>query len=477
MADILKISTPLVDKSPIAPTRQPDPSMPFNLSDVSRVIQTTDPSEILQQNTGFVPREEAPKILADLLKDPSVTVSLMKNIYMLEEVIKLLPANNTPLTEEIEQLFKQLMMSPGDIVDELNRQEQTTTLFKGDLFDMLRALLHQSEAQEKPEVATGIGVLLKALNASLSRQDALFSVSNNLLFIADSLGENSKLADKLFPLIAQLRTPDAATNFTELKDQVLHVLREIENSVLFTPQMEKILPLIVYNLSRFNDNNDFLPEALKFLVNMMDNETDKNSLIQKLEAYLDKYLAPGGAREARAAEQDSKVMDIISKIIGRETESDEIKLMSGDKLEKIVHSLLSSPCNFTPLLHFIVPVEYFDIRAFAEIWIDPNADEEAGQAGGDTASTTHLLIVFDVDSIGRFEAEIYVQEMRIAMNLLCPPAYVEEFQGIATPIRRALSTLGYTFEALNIDRLNQTHSLMDVFTDLPRKRTGIDVKI
>lgn len=477
MADILKISTPLVEKQPIQASRPvADPTTPFNLSDVSRVLQTTDPTEILQQNTGFVPHDEAPKILADLLKDPSVTVGLIKNIYMLQEIIKLLPANNTPLTQEIQQLFDALLVKPENIVDELGRQEQATTLFKGELFDQLRAILGQHP--EKPELATNIGVLLKGLNATISRRDALDSVANNLQFLANNLEPSQQLHEKLLQVIENLRLPEAPKNFIPLKAEVMELLVEVGNSVLFSPQMEKVVPLIIYNLSRFNDNDEFLPEALRLLLANMDGDTDKNQLVQKMQVYIDKYMPPEGARRARAAEQESQVMEVLTKIIGRQAKSDELQLLNGDKIEKIVHSLLSSPSNFTPLLHFIVPVIYQDLKAFAEIWIDPNAEDSSdAKRGGGAATATHMLLVFDVEGVGRFECEVFVQNTKIALNLLCPPAYLDAFKGIGPAIKQAISSTGYTFETIHIDRLERTHSLMDVFTDLPHKRTGIDVKV
>lgn len=476
MADILKISTPLVEKQPVMASRPvADPTIPFNLSDVSRVLQTTDPTEILQQNTGFIPREDAPKILADLLKDPAVTVSLIKNIYMLQEVIKLLPANNTPLTREIQQLFDSLLVQPEDIVPELRRQELSTTLFKGEFFDQLRELLGNN--LDKPEVATSIGVLLKGLNATISRRDALDSIANNLTFLSNSLQSSTQLSEKLQGLIETIRQPEATANFSEIKQQVMAVLVEVENSVLFNPQMEKTLPLIVYNLSRFNDNDEFLPEALRILLSNIDGDATKAALVQNLQQYIDKFMPPEGARKARAAEEESQVMEVLSKIIGRQARSEELQLLSGEKVERIIQSLLSSPSNFTPLLHFIVPVAYHDLKAFAEIWIDPNADEQPGSRGKGASSSTHMLLVFDVEGIGRFEAELYVREKKIALSLLCPPAYLDAFKNIGASIKLATAATGYSFETIHVDRLERTHSLMDVFTDLPHKRTGIDVRI
>ena len=89
MADILKISTPLIDnsKTTVQPGKQVDPTQQFNLSEIDRVVQTNQQSEILKQHTGLL-EQESPAILMNMLKDPSVTVSFLLIIYMLQEIIQ-----------------------------------------------------------------------------------------------------------------------------------------------------------------------------------------------------------------------------------------------------------------------------------------------------------------------------------------------------------------------------------------------------
>lgn len=491
MADILKVSTPLLDKLPPTATRPvADPSMPFDLSDVTKVIQTTDPSEILQQNTGFVPQEnETPKILTELLKDPAVAASIIRNLHMLEEIIDLLPANNTTLTQEVEQLFNQLILSPEEIATELVRQEDNTTIFKGELFDQLRDIL--LENPEKPEIATSVGVLLKSINATVNRQDAMNSVANNLKFVLNTLqstfhdnGFNTppRFFEKIETLITKFSMPETAQHeFPVLKQEVAEVLKEVENSILYSPALEKTLPLITYNLSRYNDNEEFMPDALKLLLSKMEGEPAKLELVDKLQDFINRYAGPGGPRAVKAAngEEDSQVMSALSKLIGKHAEIEDIELLSGEKLDKIVHSMLSSPSNFTPLLHFIVPVEFEDMRAFAEIWIDPDSEDSPETSRGGGGDATHMLMVFDVDGMGRFETDMYVNltKKRISLNLACPPAHFEDFKELGPNIRRAVSAIGYTFDSINIDLLTKNHSLMEIFRDLPYRRTGIDVKV
>ncbi len=507
MADFLKISTPLVDKNPIpaAAAKPQTPGMPFELSDITRVMQPKSQSELLQQNNGLVPRESSPKILEELLKDPSVTVSMLRNIYLLQEVVRLLPAANTPLTNELQVMFEALMIKPSDIQAELMRQEDNTTLFKGELFDQLRTILQ--EAKGDPYLTTSIGVFLKGLNATLSGRDTLDSVANNLQFLLDSLMGSaltksrmddinfstllqggfspeqftellgqSRLTDKLDIIIGMLRTPEAPAHFSMLKQGVLQVLPEVEKSLMFSPQIEKILPLVVYNLSRYNDNESFLPNAFQTLLDTMQGNVPRETLLKHLEDYLSLYRNPEGARQARAAEANSQVIDTLAQIIDKQAESPDVRLVASEKLESIVHSMLASPSNFTPLLHFILPVTYMDVQAFAEIWIDPNAEGE-NTAQGEKDIGTHMLMVFDIEGFGRFEAELYVQNKRLALNLLCPPGVQDVFSGIAPALRAAINETDYRFEAIHVDKLDRTHSLMDVFTNLPYKRMGVDVKI
>lgn len=484
MADILKISTPLIDKAPVQPGKQvADPSVPFNLSEIEKVAQPNQQSEILKQNTGLL-EQESPAILMNMLKDPSVTVSFLRNIFMLQEIIQLLPINNSTLTQEIQQLFDALLVKPGDIVPELIRQENTSTAFKGELFDFLRNLLADSP---KPEMTYGIANLLKSINGTLSRRSILDSVSNSFLFLAGSVKSSPKLAARLMNLSNLFRSEEAPNQFSALKNEALSVMKEVEGSILYTPKLAKVLPLIIYNLSRFNDNPDFLQDATASMLTLIDGDKQKQSLMDLLYQFL---------TGARVPQPSSKVMDVLAEIInkqsaanmegeegdvelmaGKKIPMEDLRMLSSDKIDKIVSSLLSSPCNYTPLLHFIVPVQDMDMKSFAEIWIDPNDEGESSKNGDSTAENIHMLIVFDVEGIGRFEAELFVHHQDITLNLMCPPMYVNAFSGISTEIARSVGRTGYRFKDISIDPLERPRSLMDVFKALPRKRTGINMRV
>lgn len=464
MADILKITTPLIDRTAV-PANRPvaDPSTPFQLSDITKVIKPGEQSELLQQNNGFIERESSATILMNLLKDPSVTVSFLKNIDLLQEIIKLIPVNNRALTAEIEQLFRELLIPPEDIAGELLKQEQASTAFKGDLFDFLRQQIAQNG---KPEMRYGICNLLKSLNALSSQEKVLKSISNGLSFLSESLSSSPSLSQRLLELSGRFKAPDAPDRFNALKDETLVLLGEVKGSILYSPKLQKMVPMIVYNLSRFNDNPDFLKECVGSLSTILDGDAQKQMLAELLRDYGQNTRAP----------QSSKVMNIIADIIAKQNDNSELAMIGGEKIEKIIYSLLSSPCNFTPLLHYIVPVQAKDLKSFAEIWIDPNA-ESTDMRGSPVQNCIHMLMVFDIDGIGRFEAELAAAGKDIMVNLFCPTPYLPAFSALATPVREQVAATGYRLLGLSVDKLEKHRSLMDVFKTLPHRRTGIDVKI
>lgn len=465
MADILRVTTPLVNKNQsVEPRQNVGISTPFPMQDPSRVTQPNRQSPLLQQNNGMT-QEETSALLLKLLKDPSVTVNFLQSISSMEAMIKLLPMNNTPFTQEIEQMFAQLLVPSDQIAQEMQRQEGGTTLFKGELFDLIREALRANPEQK--ELRQAAVNFLKALTLSLSRQETLGSVGNGLQYLSESIAPSKTLAGKLAELAEQFRQPEAQERFGELSRQTLDLLAEVEESILFSDKTDKAVRMVIYNLSRYNGNEDFLRQAVSRMLTQLRGDAARNQFLQAVQQYLQNPERPKG----------STVMEALGRILQRQAGNQELMALSAEKVEKIIHSLLSSPCNFTPLLHFVLPVQYQDLHSFAEIWINPNGGEDDSTRREAPGETIHMLLVFDMEHIGRFEMELYVREKVIDFALYCPGAYLPAYQEMEEDLRTAIQSTGYQFGEMRVDRLERPRSLMDVFRSLPYKRTGVDVKI
>ena len=93
---------------------------------------------MMNDGNATLENSSAPAMLLNLLKDPAVAGILPEKHLLLEEIFKLLPANNQSMTAEIEQLFGSMMMPEAEIAPEMMRQGETATLLRGELFDFLR---------------------------------------------------------------------------------------------------------------------------------------------------------------------------------------------------------------------------------------------------------------------------------------------------------------------------------------------------
>lgn len=463
MVEILKINTPISNKNAIPNSKQiAESGMPFDLQEVSKVIKPSNQADIHKQNSALTQRDTS-TLLTSLLKNPSVTVSFLRNIYILQEIIKLLPINNQTTIQELRSLFDALLISPDQIVEEMIRQKNAATMFRGELFDFLRSMLAENSSEDFRQ---SVVMLLRSINANINRQDILDSIANNLSFLAEQFEASKSLYGQITALEQSFRQEDAEHRFSELKAALFELLGNVEESVLYQGEFEKITAILKYNLSRFNTNKEFFRESVDSLLLFMGGRESKERFMALVDQYI--HSLTGGA------EANSKIMHVLAEIIGRQAADADIKMLSADTIERIVHSLLSSPCNFTPLLHLVIPVMYQDIRSFAEIWIDPNA---RGNEEEQESSNIHMLIVFDIEGLGSFEMELFAAGKQLRLSLHCPKGVLGAFAALEDRFAAIAAASSYRLEQMEVAALERPRSLMDVFKTLPYKRTGIDVRI
>ena len=465
--DILRVTTPVVNKSQaVAPKPSADAVSSFNVQNTSQVNALRQQSQAGNQNAGVLQDKDTPTLLLSLLKDPAVAVTYLQNLSLLEETFQLLPANNTTVTEEIEQIYNNLMLASDEIAPELEVQQNLATTFQGEFFDLLREAAH--EQPENIQLQLAVARQLKAANGLMNGRDVLEAVSNNLTFLKNGVIPGSETDGRLDALIRALRDPNAEQNFPRLKNMVLSTLRELEGSLLYSSPLEKNLSIAVYNLSRYSAGRSAFREAAGWLRRMLPPEQAARFSVLA-EAFLKQF-------DGKAApEQTSRVMQALTELIQKRAQADSESVSEQVKTEKMLHSLLSSPCNFTPLLHYVVPAAQDGARAFAELWINPQSDAKDMPEGVD--SGIHVLLVADVESAGRYEAEFFAHGNTLVVSIFCPPGQEANGEAVLRTVPAALSGTAYRPGNLRAETLENARSLMDVFKSLPYKRMGVDVKV
>lgn len=533
MAEFLRITTPMINRNQnVNPQGRPqaDPSVPFQMLDATKVQSLATHKEILEQNQTILLKNDQPSIMANMLQDPQAVVHFLRTIYLVQEVVGMLPLMNNPLSEEIEELFNKMILTPEDIVGEMVKQEEGATLFKGELFDNLRNLLSEMgkiDASQTLEPQTfwqklfGLGedvtledlknliaslfsknesnpvlsglntdwakdatignyqiiakydvsALLKALNSMSSREEILTSIGNNLNYLAKALAPQKILSEKLTHLSEWFKNPDEEFNFTELKRVVLDIMGEVQKSILYNSRLEKNVAIVEYNMSRFADSD----EALKQTIENMAKYFETPEEFAKFEKMVYEQVVRMQNTDIHTSQ--SQVLTTLSKLIEKEIENASVFNLTSDKIEKIVYSMLSSPTNFTPLLHYVIPVEFLDQKSFAEVWIDPDVEDETSKKKGRKGDNMQVLVAFDINDLGRFEAELRIQNNAMSAFIYVPKGLLETFKDIEQPIMQTVLRTKYNFESVEVRELVKPRSLMDVFQSLPLRRSGVNVKV
>jgi hypothetical protein len=88
-----------------------------------------------------------------------------------------------------------------------------------------------------------------------------------------------------------------------------------------------------------------------------------------------------------------------------------------------------------------------------------------------------MLLVFDIETVGQFELEIFSRDKNLELSLLCPENYTDIFMEASSSFRECVKFSEYSIKEIKIGKLEKSRSLVQVFKTLPYKRTGINVKI
>ncbi len=604
MADLLQITAPMVPRNYNAPNVELPPDQTFQLANTTQVVSAQERSSQEYRDNADADGTLLRGLELNVAQNPTAGSDTLSAILSDEVLAALRTGGGVNLIEELTNLANEIMLaSPEQLTADFMSQENNATLFQGKVFDMLRNLLSQSENMlGGGEVRNNIANLLKSIASSSSNENILTSLSDTLRYLSEELYPSRSISESLRNLSDALARPDAAENFPELRSQITELLKDVNGSILLTDDMKNLLPLITYNMSRYNNDpsrlgeafrklldsivlpegsenvktelmtafrefvsgSDILPEdvktsflgndtasavigeAVKSIVNQLfsnealpDADAVRNALsdIPSDEGVFSireslSFILPEKAMESLdtilAGFSESKDMNSLlgslSEIINA-VPDDETKLVVAQKLNEVLSdiletvdvkydkpssmekftdfllkniddsalnsisafnkqdlmsSLLTSPGVFTPLMHFLAPLEIETedgkkLRAFGELWIDSDDDSSSGGSG---SGGSHILLDFNVENVGDFELEIFsTKANELTVNLLCPKSMSSSYGHFRTAISRLAAGKGYSVKSSKVGTLVKKRTLSQVFPELNERRSGLNVSI
>lgn len=243
-------------------------------------------------------------------------------------------------------------------------------------------------------------------------------------------------------------------------------LKEILMLVL--PQSsEEMLNKFLGEFEQTRDLNALLGKLSTFL-NSIDRMEVKVVLAQTLNEALGN-LAKSENTSYNPPSSMENLVDFLSKNIN----DSALRSLNTFNQNEMIQSLLTAPGVFTPLLHYLIPVQIEETRAFGELWVD----NDAGKSSGAEDDSNHLFLSFSVENIGDFELEIYTKSTDISVTLMCPKNLTKSFSKIKDSIVKIASSNGFTAKTTIIDSLKDKRNLVEVFTRIREKRVGLNVTV
>ena len=291
MAQIPQINNPITAKNYNYSPRQQDANTdPFDIVKLTGVGSAGGSSDAASGSRLEMGNRELIPMQVQTAKDPTMAVETLKDLLNVEVLNQALITGHTELYGKLENLAKELYVSPEQLVEEIQNQEQQNTMFSGhEFYDVLREV---AQTTQDPTTKELIGNLLKSINFAQNKNEILGALRANLKFLSEYYSPNEKLSAKLLNLSQQWGAQDADKYFDYLKGETLAILKDVSGSLLNDDKTQMLIPLIVHNLSRYNNSPYMCKEYFNLLLSQISSgtlrESLKNSFSRLYSALFDK---------------------------------------------------------------------------------------------------------------------------------------------------------------------------------------------
>ncbi len=277
MAQIPQISNPITAKNYNYSSRPTDENTePFDIVQLTGVGGANGSGGSSGRAQLEMGNRELIPLATQMAKDPTLAVETLKDLLNVEVLNQALITGHTELYGKLEDLAAQLYVTPEELVQEIQNQEQQNTMFSGhEFYDVLREVAKTTTDPDTKEI---IGNLLKSLNFAQNKNEILGALRANMKFLSEYYSPNEKLSMKLLNLSQQWGADDAENYFDFLKSETLAVLKDVSGSLLNDDKTQMLIPLITHNLSRYNNSKYMSKEYFNLLLTQISSGTLRESL-------------------------------------------------------------------------------------------------------------------------------------------------------------------------------------------------------
>lgn len=379
--------------------------------------------------------------------------------------IETLFAGDEAVADLVQQMLSTVRTdSPEELLAFLKGQLSGQAKFSGTFFDSLRGLLTGAASDSTKETAL---LFLKAYNDYSAGQHLLEQMRTltgdiGRLMIKSFRGDFMQLVESMNWNAAN---GDTAANTMLLNGRLIPFLSNyIARSHDYGAVREAVMHFILHAVKYENGDLQRLTELFHRLADSRDfPRFFKNEARAELEQLL--TGAPHEDSGRAFAETFSTLM--------LKGANGHAGLENIQQFYQIMNGMLLNESVYLPLLHILVPFRYQDKDVMSEMWVDP----DAGKDNENEERKIKMLLRFDIQSLGKFEMLLALQDRKVDMQLYVPAALTGKINSIQEHVTGILKENGLGLKKLLVKEKTEDLKLQEVFPEIRGKESTINVRI
>ncbi len=305
-------------------------------------------------------------------------------------------------------------------------------------------------------------------NSFFSKESQTFQIFSS--YLTENLSDNEYISD------TGLQNADFSEYITDLhsgSEDGLSIIKSLMTSLIADDEVSLSLSTAFNQVSSMNELVDFLNAFLE----SMPEGALRDSVFEVMDEAVQVLAETDPFNEAQAEKLAEKSSSIraLTDFVAKNINHPALKSIDSFNASNLLQSMINAPGVFTPLAHYILPIQVEDTRAFGELWVDN--DDDSGVTGTNSDQKHyHLFLTFDIDTFGRFEIDVYANDNSASVSLLHPVSFGKNIDALISKVNRIAAGAGYSISNFETGILKAPHNLSQVFPKLNERRAGLNVQ-
>ena len=453
---------------------QPQPNTRLHnvpdLTKVTRADQRTEQQGANLQENGHIRYDSNfQSFIQRLMQAPNITESLV-SIFTGRESTVVVSGLQEGIATEMAQILEMLQMDETQLGEFLLGQVKEGSVFNGSFCALLRRAYARADSQSAKEE---ILQFLKSYSDYMSSGHVIKNIQRNMSQMAKSIPASwaGKLQEMMGLLENGLASGDRAGVLQLMQKGIFPYMARYVEQTHDMGKPRQLLSQLALNVVRYENG------AEEKLLQYFHQLKGFASLRKQLDILDDKMLLTllkgSKAREDSPAARFSQTLTEAASRALRGEGSRQVQ----EGFKNLMAAMLVNESVYMPLNHYVVPLQWNGRMLFSELWVDPDADRESGEASPNPEGNTRkMLIKVDVQSLGLFDIVLVSQRDNVDIQIACPEKAAPFSKQIQQTVGEILRRNDLNPLRVAVSKMERPVTITDIFPKIFQGRNSVNVK-